>query len=184
MENDIIDRARSLARWPTRWTDAHTVAARQLLVGLADLLEATTPLLEEAIRVLRHRGQTPAPGSPFALLFERIDAHFAAVKESGVPPEPWEDVPDEWTAAIKAAFPTRSGSHDEYGVAMQMVSHRHSKFELVALVNWLLVRIRVAADVVAIAREVEPDEEELNRSIRAYDDFCLAVTQGAPRVVE
>ena len=51
----------------------------------------------------------------------------------------WEDTPDEWTEAIKAAFPTRSGSHDEYGLAMQMVGHRHSKGELVALVNWLLV---------------------------------------------
>ena len=54
--------------------------------------------------------------------------------------EVWEDTPDEWTDAIKAAFPTRSGSHDQYGIAMQMVSHRHSKSELVALVNWLLVR--------------------------------------------
>jgi len=43
--------------------------------------------------------------------------------------------------ANKAAHPTRSGSHDEYGTAMQMVGHRHGKFELVALVHWLLVLI-------------------------------------------
>ncbi len=55
---------------------------------------------------------------------------------------PWGDVADEWSEAIKAAFPTRSGSHDEYATAMQMVGHRHSKGELVALVNWLLVRAR------------------------------------------
>lgn len=51
----------------------------------------------------------------------------------------WEDVEDEWTPAINAAHPSRSGSHDEYGTAMMMVGHRHSKGELVALVNWLLV---------------------------------------------
>jgi hypothetical protein len=55
--------------------------------------------------------------------------------------ESWEDRPDEWTDAVKAAHPTRSGSHDEYGVAMQMVGNRHGKYELVALVNWLLVLI-------------------------------------------
>lgn len=52
----------------------------------------------------------------------------------------WEDVDDEWSDAIKAAHPTRSGSHEDYGIAMKMVGHRHSKGELVALVNWLLVR--------------------------------------------
>ena len=54
----------------------------------------------------------------------------------------WEDVDDEWTGAIKAAHPARSGSHDEWGTAMVMVGHRHSKGELVALVNWLLVANR------------------------------------------
>jgi hypothetical protein len=51
----------------------------------------------------------------------------------------WEDATDEWTDAINAEFPTRSGSHHEYGVAMKMVGNRHGKGELVALVNWLLV---------------------------------------------
>jgi len=64
-----------------------------------------------------------------------------------VPADPWRDVPDEWTEAIKAAHPARdSESHDEYGVAMQMVGHRQSKGELVALVNWLLVRIKQAKE--------------------------------------
>jgi hypothetical protein len=51
----------------------------------------------------------------------------------------WSDRKDEWSPAIKEAHPTRSGSHDEYGIAMRMVGNRHSKGELVALVNWLLV---------------------------------------------
>jgi hypothetical protein len=60
----------------------------------------------------------------------------------------WEDaeVPDEWTEQIKAAFPTRSGSHDEYAKAMKMVGSRHSKGELVALVNWLLVSLKKARE--------------------------------------
>jgi hypothetical protein len=52
----------------------------------------------------------------------------------------WEDTPDEWTEEIDAAFPTRSGSHEEYATALRMVGNRHSKGALVALVNWLLVR--------------------------------------------
>jgi len=52
----------------------------------------------------------------------------------------WQDVRDEWSDAIEAAHPARgSESHDEYGVAMRMVGNRHSKGELLALVNWLLV---------------------------------------------
>ena len=58
-----------------------------------------------------------------------------------LPPEPtWDDRTDEWTEQIKEAFPTRSGSHEHYAEAMRMVGNRHSKGELVALVNWLLVR--------------------------------------------
>ena len=53
----------------------------------------------------------------------------------------WEDVDDEWTQAIANAHPARSGSHATYAVAMRMVGHRHGKFALVSLVNWLLVRL-------------------------------------------
>ena len=59
--------------------------------------------------------------------------------------ERWENVhEDKWSADIQAAFPTRSGSHDEYGMAMEMVGNRYGKHELVALVNWLLVRAKKA----------------------------------------
>lgn len=57
-------------------------------------------------------------------------------------PNEWVDTKDEWTLEIDKAFPTRSGSHDEYATAMEMVHNRHSKGELVALVNWLLVRLK------------------------------------------
>jgi hypothetical protein len=49
--------------------------------------------------------------------------------------ERWSNILDEWEDDIRAAFPTRSGSHEEYDTAMRMVSNRHSKHELVALVT-------------------------------------------------
>lgn len=86
---------------------------------------------------------------------------------------PWEDVKDEWTPAIRAAHPTRSDSHEEYATAMQMVGHRHSKGELVALVNWLLVERKVARDVIAQARNVSPRicgaAGVLDERVKAYD---------------
>ena len=53
----------------------------------------------------------------------------------------WEDAPLPEDDAIHAAFPTRSGKHDIYGEAMRLVSGRRSKGALVALVNWLLIRL-------------------------------------------
>lgn len=57
----------------------------------------------------------------------------------------WGDEDDGWSREIDAAHPMRSGSHEEYGIAMQMVGHRRSKHALVRLVNWLLVRLKRAA---------------------------------------
>ena len=58
--------------------------------------------------------------------------------------EPWEDKMDGWSKRVAAAHPARSGSHDEWVTAMKMVGNRHSKGELVALVNWLLVENRTS----------------------------------------
>jgi hypothetical protein len=69
------------------------------------------------------------------LLLDEIKKRVREVSE-------WKDVDDEWTDAIKAAHPARSGAHDEYATAMKMVGHRHSKGELVALVTWLLARLK------------------------------------------
>lgn len=75
-------------------------------------------------------------------------------------PDTWDDKPDEWSEAIHAAFPTRSGSHDQYAQALQMIGNRHSKGELVSLVNWLLLRLKAApgADPDTHARENNPKE--------------------------
>lgn len=58
--------------------------------------------------------------------------------------EPWEDRLDGWSKRIAEAHPTRSGSHGEWSLAMSLVGNRHSKGELVALVNWLLVDLTKA----------------------------------------
>lgn len=46
--------------------------------------------------------------------------------------------------AIREAFPTRSGQHAAYAEALRLVSATRSKAKLVALVNWLLVRLEAA----------------------------------------
>lgn len=61
-----------------------------------------------------------------------------------LPPGAWEDKKDEFSEAIEAAFPTRSGNHERYAKALQMVSNRYGKYELVNLVNWLLQEIHEA----------------------------------------
>lgn len=76
-----------------------------------------------------------------AVLLDTVKAEAIA----GV--DDWRDKKDEWTDAIDSAHPTRSGSHAEYATAMKMVGNRHSKGELVDLVNWLLVRLKAEENV-------------------------------------
>lgn len=56
----------------------------------------------------------------------------------------WEDKPIPEDKAIDAAHPVRSGRHDTYAEAMRLVGAKHSKYALIELVNWLLIRVDVA----------------------------------------
>lgn len=87
---------------------------------------------------------TPADTIVDTATGERMALHADLSKCIPLHPNEWEDQRDEWTDKINEAHPTRSGSHDEYATAMQMVGHRHSKGALVELVNWLLVKLRPA----------------------------------------
>lgn len=71
--------------------------------------------------------------------------------------EEWsdDDEPLPEDDAIKAAFPTRSGSHETYAEAMRMVGAKRSKGALVALVNWLLVELGQLAERAERADELE-----------------------------
>jgi len=51
-----------------------------------------------------------------------------------------EEVEDQWAADIDTAHPANYGADDsQVDTALEMVSHRHRKWSLVALVNWLLL---------------------------------------------
>ena len=65
-----------------------------------------------------------------------------------------EDRRDRWTPMIEASHPTKTGAHDAYTTAMEMVGNRHSKGALVDLVCWLVQRVD-DAEQRARARGVE-----------------------------
>jgi hypothetical protein len=92
----------------------------------------------------------------------------------------WIDAKDEWSEAIHEAHPTRSGSHEQYGTAMKMVTNRYSKGAIVSLINWLLVerekaveRALVNTDVSALPEYVAMKErvEKLEARLRVIP--CL-----------
>ncbi len=91
---------------------------------------------------------------------------------------------DEWTERIRAAFPTRSGSHDAYATAMRMVGNRHAKGDLVALVNWLLVE----RDAMKASRDNTlgraQDVERALEGMRGERDAEREIAQGWKRKAE
>jgi hypothetical protein len=64
----------------------------------------------------------------------------ASSPAAGGAPLEWEDADDQWSEQIDAAHPMKTGAHRQYATALEMVGHRRSKGELVALVCWLLQR--------------------------------------------
>lgn len=96
----------------------------------------------------------PADLEPGALMREALSALKSTQEEvkrrDDVARAAWGDQEDEHTPAIEAAHPCSSGDHDTFAKALAMVGKRHGKYELVALVNWLLSR--------ALKAEQERDE--------------------------
>lgn len=66
--------------------------------------------------------------------------------------------------AIKAAHPMRTGRHELYTEAMRLVGERHSKGDLVDLVNWLLAGRDAARIEARILREKVEKLEAAARS--------------------
>lgn len=52
--------------------------------------------------------------------------------------ESWQDKEDEWSKDIEAHHPINTKAFADWDVAQRMVSNRHSKHDLTALVCWLL----------------------------------------------
>ncbi len=59
------------------------------------------------------------------------------------PSNAWGDKADQFSDRVKAAHPVISKDddrHARYALAMEMIHSRHSKYALVDLVNWLLIK--------------------------------------------
>ena len=69
--------------------------------------------------------------------------------------------------AIRNAHPLRTGRHDIYKRAMDLVRPRHSKFALVDLVNWLLSRAEAASEDALIAAWNASDAGKAAEAARA-----------------
>ena len=66
------------------------------------------------------------------------------------------DKRDQWTPMIDASHPMRTGAHDAYATALDMVGNRHSKGALVDLVCWLIQRVNMAESDLRAARTPSP----------------------------
>jgi hypothetical protein len=117
------------------------------LAILLDAVKAET--ISEVVkrRVLVHH-LTPEEAAGIDVVDEKATADLHReleaflLAEAASKTDGWKDAKDEWSAAIDAAHPMRSGSHSEYATAMRMIGNRHSKGELVDLVNWLLLLVK------------------------------------------
>jgi hypothetical protein len=122
-------------------------------------------LLPEPRRKLAAREES-VRGAINAMLaaYRAQSARIAALEaERG---KPWNDREDEWSAAIEAAHPTKTQRFDLDDKARQMVSARHSKGALVALVNWLL------AQLATLTAERDAAREALRPFAKAADEWA------------
>lgn len=96
--------------------------------------------MEGVNSVCQSSGMKPEPlGVPVSTKGDNLAPSTTPQKQvSGDVCEIWTNTKDEWSDAIEAAHPINTGDHATYYKAQDMVSNRHSKYELVDLVNWLL----------------------------------------------
>lgn len=73
-------------------------------------------------------------------------ADVIAAAQAAMDQLPWEDAHDELTDAINANHPMKTKDYSQYSKAQSLVSNRHSKYELVDLVNHLLVEAALDDD--------------------------------------
>lgn len=118
---------------------SETDVEKLIAVGFARGLEEATKVCDVQIEGLKHNGDVHKVRAITALTDARNAIRL--LTQAVVDPLAWDDADDQWTAEIKAAHPVRSESHETYATAMKMVGTRRSKGALVALVNWLLIRI-------------------------------------------
>lgn len=100
------------------------------------ITESDTPRTDAHIKAQTHT-YSPSVNPDFARSLER---ELNEARQRLATEFSREEVEDQWTAAIEAAHPANDGADDsQVNTALEMVSHRHRKWSLVALVNWLLL---------------------------------------------
>jgi len=77
----------------------------------------------------------------------------------------WKDEVDQYTPAIDAAHPENGGSHAHFMQALEMVNHRHGKYPLVNLVNWLL---NDKAKLEANQKTWQENWDSINKELLSY----------------
>lgn len=73
---------------------------------------------------------------------ERLKAILKAQRELWADGTNPDDRPLPEDAAIDAAHPMETGEHELYTEALRMVGAKRSKYALVDLVNWLLLKVK------------------------------------------
>jgi hypothetical protein len=154
------------------------VSARDLVIRdlQAELATARAERDEALVQASEAVTRIEAKFAKVAVSTEELLAKCDTLVEQLRQARAWEDTADEWSTVIAAAYPTRSGSHDEYGIAMRMVSSRRSKGQIVALVNWLLVEQSNAI------RELGAERETAQRVLTKATEEHLRVVKETYRL--
>lgn len=122
--------------------------ASNTITAMRAHIAALTASLSDPISVHANmlRGQIAMPS--FANIKHLYADDFAALtaeRDALASPPPWDDRDDEMSPAILQSHPAKSKDYTSYTAALELVSNRHSKGSLVALVCHLL-RMRDAAE--------------------------------------
>jgi hypothetical protein len=128
--------------WST--AEGREMAERYAAMSRADLSDAGRTDLELANALFLVDGpiglQTAAKERMRWLSVQLALARAEIARRDAVACAVWGDQEDEHTEAINAAHPAHSKDYETFDRALAMVGKRHGKYELVALVNWLLGR--------------------------------------------
>lgn len=116
--------------------------ANALQVQLNDRLAESLTLQRERDHFMGLNESAREELATMSKQLERATGRLAQVEAE------WEEKADESSLEIDAEFPTRSGNHERFLRALELVNHRHDKYSLVALVNWLLARAEKAEALV------------------------------------
>lgn len=110
---------------------------------------------------------------------ELEEARAEIAQRDAVAKAAWGDQRDEHSDAIDAAHPCETKDFASFDTALTMVGKRRGKYELVGLVNWLLVRAQSSeaqvSDLLALVGRMCGALEEAGDEICCYPDHDVDV---------